>query len=219
MRTWVQQGEVPLQMAECWETAASWASCSGSDTEVCAPYCTKWPLGSQQIHLAPVVKNPESAAKPLGAVALSTSSKFWDLGQVPLVCLCLSFPTCKMGTITTVTPSDSWEWDPHTKPRKGSPAPTRVFSALACLLLSPASLHWTFSCRTHQPCVFPWAVCVPPASVPGHWCGLWDSLMRIMTMDVILRFPVWNFNLIFRYLVYFSYSSCKIFHGWKYSLF
>ena len=124
---WVQQGEVPLQMAECWETAASWPSRSGSDTEVCALYCTRWPLGSQQIHLAPVVKNPESAAKPLGAVAVSTSSKFWDLGQVPLVCLCLSFPSCKMGTITIVAPSDSWEWaHPHEARERQPSVHTRV---------------------------------------------------------------------------------------------
>lgn len=101
-------------MAECWETAASWPSHSGSDSEVCALYCTKWPLRSQEIHLAPVVKNPESGAKPLSAVAVSTTSRFWDLGQVPLVCLCLSFHSCKMGTMTIVTPSVSWEGD-HTQ--------------------------------------------------------------------------------------------------------
>lgn len=183
MRMWVQQGEVPLQMAECWETAASWPSHSGSDSEVCALYCTKWPLRSQEIHLAPVVKNPESGAKPLGAVAVSTTSRFWDLGQVPVVCLCLSFPSCKIGTMAIVTPSDSWEWDHAQSQGKAAQRP-HVFRACSCLLLSPASSHWTFSRRTNQPCMFPWAVCVPRASASGHWCGLWDSLMHIMTMDV-----------------------------------
>lgn len=160
---WVQQGEVPLQMAECWETAASWPSRSGSDTEVCALYCTRWPLGSQQIHLAPVVKNPESAAKPLGAVAVSTSSKFWDLGQVPLVCLCLSFPSCKMGTITIVAPSDSWEWaHPHEARERQPSVHTRVqrmclsavTSSLLALNLQPQSkpaMHVSMSCM-HPTC-------------------------------------------------------------------
>ena len=195
-------------MAECWETAASWPSHSGSDSEVCALYCTKWPLRSQEIHLAPVVKNPGSGAKPLSAVAISTTSRFWDLGQVLLVCLCLSFHSCKMGTMTIVTPSDSWEWD-HTQTQGKAaqhPHTCSVHVPVCCYLQPPCSR------RTNQPCVFPWAVCVPSAS------GLWDSLMHIMTMDVIFQVPVWNFNLICWYLVYFSCSSCKISYGWKYSL-
>lgn len=156
-------------------------------------YCTKWPLGSQQIHLAICgEETPETAAKPLGAVASPPVASFEIVGQVPLVCLCLSFPTCKMGTITIVTPSDSWEWDTHTSLGKAAQHPhmCSVHVPVCCYL--PASSHWTFSVQNTP------AVCVSMSCVcPTCKCArtlVWPLGLSscILWQWMILRFPVWN---------------------------
>ena len=139
------------------------------------------------------------------AVAVSTSSKFWDLGQVPLVCLCLSFPSCKMGTITIVAPSDSWEWAHTHEARERQPsAHTRVqHMCLSDVASSPS--HWIFSHRANQPRMFPWAVCVPPQVCQDTgvasgtlsrilWQWMWSSsfLSEILTLyfDTLYISPV-----------------------------
>lgn len=89
---------------------------------------------------------------------------------------------------------------------------TQAFSACACChYLQPPCTELSAAEQTKS-CACSTLKCVrTSACPPGLSCVLW----RWVWWSGI---PVWKFNLIFWYLVYFSCSSFKTFYRWKYSI-